>query len=523
MIPDLPDRQPRGPEGWIALARKLDVARADTLLAMSRNYDPFQKGTPAHWRNARWFAELWERFGYSSGVHLRRMHYRIGSTPDPRSAAGKPYENTERCFGKLCVAGSEARILGLVDPEHFEDRRNPAARLYIQPRWEPPEPSWDWRDGAIFQPPGSELPEIGRWDLEVPDWSMPSIRSWLSSGVPGGFDWPEPTVFGYDYHDDDQPVLVEVWIEKTTMDDILVPLCQGMRVNLVRAAGFESITNIVGLLRRAERHRKPAHVVYVSDYDPAGERMPVVVARQVEFWREALGIDAEVSVEQVALTREQVAAYDLPTAPIKDSDRRKAGFEARNGEGAVELDALEALHPGTLAETVAHAIRPYVDPTLAGRLEDTERQAASDAVIELMGATRPLDEQLAVVKADIAAVSGGYGERLRELDRELYDAMAPHRERLAELRAEADEALEPFRERLEELADELADDLEPHRVRLEELAEQAVAIVDDFDPELPDRPAPAEPDVDRSALLFDSRRHWWEQHQAFKTWQGKEA
>jgi hypothetical protein len=60
-------------------------------------------------------------------------------------------------------------------------------------------------------------------------------------------------------------------------------------------------------------------------------------------------------------------------------------------------------------------------------------------------------------------------------------------------------------------------------VRLEELAEQAVAIVDDFDPELPDRPAPAEPDVDRSALLFDSRRHWWEQHQAFKTWQGKEA
>lgn len=48
MIPDLPDRQPRGPEGWIALARKLDVARADTLLAMSRNYDPFQKGTPAH-------------------------------------------------------------------------------------------------------------------------------------------------------------------------------------------------------------------------------------------------------------------------------------------------------------------------------------------------------------------------------------------------------------------------------------------------------------------------------------------
>jgi hypothetical protein len=40
---------------------------------------------------------------------------------------------------------------------------------------------------------------------------------------------------------------------------------------------------------------------------------------------------------------------------------------------------------------------------------------------------------------------------------------------------------------------------------------------------LPPRPEPTEPNVNRSALLFDSERHWWEQYRAFKTWQGKDA
>jgi hypothetical protein len=520
----LPDRPPRGPDGWRALADLLGVGRADTLLVMSRNYDPYFKGTPAHWRNARWFAELWERFGFSDGVHLRRMHYRIVSTPDPRTAAGEPYENTEKHFHDLCVAGSEARILGLVDPEHFEDRRNPPAREYIRPRWEPPAPSWRWRDGLPWERPAFGLPTIERWQLDVDNWALPRVASWrLEAESLGWFDWPAPQVDGYDYEPADQPVLLEVWIEKTTMDDVLVPLCRDLNANLVRAAGFESLTAIIGLLRRAERHGKPAHVLYVSDFDPAGESMPVAVARQVEFWREELGIDAEVSVEQVVLTAEQVAAYRLPRIPIKKSDGRGTKFEARNGEGAVELDALEALHPGVLAEAVSRAIQPDLDPDLDDRLAGTDRHAASEVANSLAEVTRPLDQRLAEAKAGIAAVVDGYGARLLQLNRELYDAMAPYRERLAELRADVEEAVEPFRERLDELADELADELEPHRHRLDELADEAAAIVDHFDPELPDRPAPTEPDVDRSALLFDSRRHWWDQYRAFKAWQGKDA
>jgi len=124
-----------------ALARKLGVSPVDDLLVMHRNSDPFFKGSPSHWRDARWFAELWKRFEYANGVHLRRVHYQILSTGQ-RAATGEPYSNALECWSELCAAGAAARILGLVDPEAFVDRRNDPPRLHVVPRELPAEPEW---------------------------------------------------------------------------------------------------------------------------------------------------------------------------------------------------------------------------------------------------------------------------------------------------------------------------------------------------------------------------------------------
>ena len=50
---------------------------------------------------------------------------------------------------------------------------------------------------------------------------------------------------GYMYAPSDQPYLVEIWIEKSTMDDVLLPLCEELHINLVTSAGFQSITSAV--------------------------------------------------------------------------------------------------------------------------------------------------------------------------------------------------------------------------------------------------------------------------------------
>lgn len=128
---------PRGPEEHKVAARELGLRGAKHLYVLAPDNDPFVKGTPAHWRDAEWFAGLWRDFGYTRGVHLRRVHYRMVTDPHPERYAlptGEPYLNTKGCWRSLCGAGTAARILGLVDVEAFADRRNPDPVLYRTPR-----------------------------------------------------------------------------------------------------------------------------------------------------------------------------------------------------------------------------------------------------------------------------------------------------------------------------------------------------------------------------------------------------
>ncbi len=105
---------------------------------------------------------------------------------------------------------------------------------------------------------------------------------------------------------------------------------------------MQTISNVVQLLRRVAAVSKPIRLFYISDFDPAGSIMPVAVARQVEYWRARYAPDTDIKLTPLALTAEQVAQYQLPRIPRKETDQRRAGFEERYGAGAVELDALEA-------------------------------------------------------------------------------------------------------------------------------------------------------------------------------------
>ena len=68
----------------------------------------------------------------------------------------------------------------------------------------------------------------------------------------------------------------------------------------------------------------------------------------MEYFVRTFGLDLDIRIFPVVLTLEQVQYYQLPRTPIKESERRRGGFEARHGQGAVELDSLQALYPGQL-------------------------------------------------------------------------------------------------------------------------------------------------------------------------------
>ena len=435
--------------------------RVTDYLVLAPQNDPYYSGAPAQVQAAAWFCALWRQFGYKSGVHLRRMHYQLVSQEDARKPDGTRYDNTEGDWKLLCAAGKYARYLGMIEPAAFVDRRNPDPHIHA--------PSASWQSSSP------------RLEIDDPSWYLPTIQASIADYV--SFTIPTPDVTGYTYSAADQAYHLEIWVEKSTQNDVLESVCTQYGVNLVTSLGFQSITSVIDLLERITQSGKPARILYVSDFDPAGDGMPTAVARQIEYWRQRYAPDADIALTPVALTRDQVIAYRLPRIPIKDSDLRKGGFQDRHGEGACELDALEALHPGTLAKIVRQAVVPYFDAGLQDRLRETRWHAdelVSDAWQAVMA---PYADELAVLEDEVLSVAA------------------------------------QFQDRLQALRDALQVELHPAHSRLDAIRQAIREAREDLDIVLPDRPDP-QPDGGGQDWLFHSERDYVAQlkvYQAHKT------
>lgn len=391
-----------------ALAKEMRCAVTD-LIVMAPQNDPFYAGTPSDIRSAEWFSELWQRFCFGVGVHLRRIHYVLVSQKTYLTASGKPYENTEACWRDLNNASKAARCLKLVPASAFVDRRNPPAIEFFN-------------FGADLKEPFIYIPNEDGWRL-------PEIAPELDFCL----EFPDPRIYGYGYESVDQPYMIEIWCEKSTMNDVLIPICEEHGANLVTGLGNLSITHVVGLIERAKKSGKPTRVFYISDFDPAGVGMPISISRQTEFWLEEYAPGADIAIEPIALTRAQIDKYQLPRVPIKDTDRRAANFEAEHGEGACELDALEALHPGSLREIVESAIAPFIDHNLHRKL--SRARDLSRAWLDAAWPEATVDQWVRFerIKNEVTSVAESFRERMTELSDELEQEIGPLRDELENL------------------------------------------------------------------------------------------
>ena len=409
------------------------------LIVLSPQNDPFYAGSETQAAMAEWFAGI---FGQSTGAHLRRIHYRLVARGNVVRADGVLYENNENSWSYLNNASRFARYLGLTDPEDLVDRRNPAPHIYMSP----------------------SLGLGPEWSYEVDTNPLDRISTHLGNNHLPPVE-VNTEVFGYAYEEALQPYHVEVWAEKTTMNDILVPLCSSLGANYVSGAGYQSITAMVSLLRgRVARLEKPTRVLYVSDYDKAGRNMPKQMARQMEFWIERYASEYDIRVEPIVMTQEQ--AEDYPPAP---------------DTGAVELDAMEELSPGTLAQIVRENTAQFRDFDLARKVHASAR-VAQEAVTEAV-----------------------------------HDAIADELVEVEELKGEAEEIYERYRARLEVLAAELDAELEPLDERLETVQHavtEKLAVLEPDLPALPEGDLQATPDDE--GWLFDSRRDYLEQLRHYK-------
>lgn len=162
------------------------------------------------------------------------------------------------------------------------------------------------------------------------------------------------------------PVYVEIWCEKDALAGVIFEETKVYDVPLMVARGYASISFLHSAAETIEAHGKPAYVYHFGDLDPSGQD----AARDIEQKLRRYGAGAEIHFERLAVTREQVDKWDLPTRPTKMSDPRAKKFVG----SSVELDAIPAHQ---LRALVREAIERHVDQqqlNVIRAAEESERE-----------------------------------------------------------------------------------------------------------------------------------------------------
>jgi hypothetical protein len=130
-------------------------------------------------------------------------------------------------------------------------------------------------------------------------------------------------------------------------------------------------------IARAAHAGKRSYIYQFGDHDPSGVLIPQTIERRLDEMCKRFDVEGPI-VERVALTKEQIDEYDLPTRPTK----RDGNCHAKDFEGdSVELDALP---PRVLRQMVTDVIEQHISPA------DTEAlRVAEDSERELLRAWRP--------------------------------------------------------------------------------------------------------------------------------------
>jgi hypothetical protein len=246
---------------------------------------------------------LEEYYAQGYRMSLRQLYYQL--------VAANVFPNIHRSYVRLSDLLGEARMAGILDWNSIEDR----IRVPKFPN------EWTNAEGGM-----KHLIKIYR------------RRRWWN-----------------------QSQYVEVWCEKDALSGVLLRITYAYHVRLLVNRGYSSISAMHDAalrFRRAEEKGKECHVIYVGDHDPSGEQMVEDIIHRLGEFR------TNVQVTKIALTREQIEAYNLPPNPVKWKDPRARGYIAEHGNVSWEVDALP---PSVLNQILTDELDKHIDRELYER------------------------------------------------------------------------------------------------------------------------------------------------------------
>jgi hypothetical protein len=326
-------------------------------------------------------------------VHIRGLHYALFAKGDVRKPNGEVYSNSHDDYVWLGMTVKSARWLGVLSFERISDNRNAAPLIYRAN--EPIGPV----NGFVF--------------------------SYVARGEGAGlgdlvFREPYPALLNFERR---QPFALTIFGEKSSLEDVLMPIAQRYGADLYLPTGEISDTLMYRMAKDGAKDGRPMVVFTISDFDPAGYQMPVSIGRKLQALRDLCFPSLRFEVVPVALTVDQVRELDLPLTPLKETERRADKWLAEFGVEQTEIDALATLQPLELNRIVEEAMEPYFDSTLVDRLaeaKDQWREQAqevidahidADEIDEVRQAGSDIDDE---VSAFMEEVAERVAERLKQ-------------------------------------------------------------------------------------------------------------
>jgi hypothetical protein len=179
-------------------------------------------------------------------------------------------------------------------------------------------------------------PEIASEDVDA------HVAAMLSDFPRLGFDRQEG-----------QPTRLILGVEAAGMAAQLADIAVPLGVPVFGSGGFDSATFKHQFAQELAQTPGRLEILSVGDYDNSGESLFDNLRDDILAMLRDLGCRPAVSFTRVAVTPAQIAAYDLPTAPAKATDRRRLDITATT--------QAEALAPNVLHGLVRAAIESRQD------------------------------------------------------------------------------------------------------------------------------------------------------------------
>ena len=159
----------------------------------------------------------------------------------------------------------------------------------------------------------------------------------------------------------------EVWTESRSIAGVIEDDCRELAVSLYPAGGFSSITLAYQSAETINVYSagRQAVIFYIGDYDPAGVLIDVVLEREL---RQHLSPTVELVFKRLGITEDQIAEFDLPGKPRKETDRRSLHIME-----TVEAEAMPAgILRGLLRTEIENLLPP--DALAVARVEEQSAQ-----------------------------------------------------------------------------------------------------------------------------------------------------